>query len=35
LPDEDAGSLVDSKAGTPVQWIQGEGWRALKERRQK
>lgn len=35
LPDEDAESLVDKNAGTPVQWIPGEGWRALKERRRK
>ncbi len=26
LPQEDAGALVDSKAGTPIKWISGKGW---------
>jgi hypothetical protein len=26
LPVEDAGSLVDVNAGTPIRWIPGEGW---------
>ncbi|MBI5282078.1 MAG: hypothetical protein HY858_10380 [Candidatus Solibacter usitatus] len=26
LPEEDAGALVDSSAGKPVQWVPGEGW---------
>jgi Arc/MetJ-type ribon-helix-helix transcriptional regulator len=26
LPEEDTASLVDSKAGTPIRWIVGEGW---------
>ena len=26
LPDEDAGSLVDSRAGTAVRWVSGKGW---------
>jgi superfamily II RNA helicase len=26
LPDEEISDLVDLKAGTPVRWIQGEGW---------
>jgi Arc/MetJ-type ribon-helix-helix transcriptional regulator len=26
LPDEDTEALVDSNAGTPVQWVSGEGW---------
>jgi Arc/MetJ-type ribon-helix-helix transcriptional regulator len=27
LPEEDAESLVDARAGTPVVWIPGKGWR--------
>ena|ERR1035438_7888725 len=26
LPEEDTVALVDSRAGTPVQWVSGEGW---------
>lgn len=26
LPHEDAASMVDQKAGTPVRWRPGEGW---------
>ncbi len=26
LPEEDAGALVDSRAGKPVRWVPGEGW---------
>ncbi|RPH63685.1 MAG: hypothetical protein EHM78_27330 [Myxococcaceae bacterium] len=26
LPEEDTEALVDSKAGTPVRWVSGEGW---------
>ena len=26
LPEEDTAALVDSRAGTPVQWVSGEGW---------
>jgi hypothetical protein len=26
LPDENAGDLVDLKAGTSVRWIPGKGW---------
>lgn len=26
LPEEDAVDLVDSRAGTPVRWVAGEGW---------
>ncbi len=26
LPDEDAESLVNSRAGRPVRWVPGEGW---------
>jgi hypothetical protein len=26
LPEEDAEALVDGSAGTPVQWVPGEGW---------
>ncbi|MBK9169303.1 MAG: hypothetical protein IPM24_17825 [Bryobacterales bacterium] len=26
LPDEDAEALVDSSAGTAVQWVPGSGW---------
>ena len=26
LPDEDAETLVDSSAGTPIRWVPGEGW---------
>src|ERR1041385_7329277 len=26
LPDEDAGSLVDTNLGKPVRWVPGEGW---------
>jgi Arc/MetJ-type ribon-helix-helix transcriptional regulator len=31
LPVEDAADLVDSRAGTPVRWVAGEGW--LEERK--
>jgi Arc/MetJ-type ribon-helix-helix transcriptional regulator len=27
LPEEDAADLVDLKAGTPVRWVPGEGWK--------
>ncbi len=27
LPEEDAADLVDPKAGKPVRWTPGEGWR--------
>lgn len=26
LPEEDAGALVDSSAGTDIQWAPGKGW---------
>ncbi len=26
LPEEDSEALLDSKAGTPIRWIPGEGW---------
>ena len=26
LPEENADALVDSTAGKPVRWVQGEGW---------
>jgi hypothetical protein len=26
VPDKDVEALVDVNAGTPVQWISGEGW---------
>jgi hypothetical protein len=26
LPDENAESLVDRKAGKPVRWVPGKGW---------
>lgn len=26
LPEEDTESLIDSKQGTPVRWVPGEGW---------
>jgi hypothetical protein len=26
LPDEDAESLLDSKQGKSVRWVEGEGW---------
>ena len=26
LPQENAEGLVDSRAGTPVRWVPGEGW---------
>ncbi len=26
LPEENAADLVDSRAGTPVRWVPGEGW---------
>jgi Arc/MetJ-type ribon-helix-helix transcriptional regulator len=26
LPEEDAETLVDGKAGRPVHWVAGEGW---------
>lgn len=26
LPEEDAEALVNNSGGTPVRWIQGEGW---------
>jgi len=26
LPEEDAADLVDTKAGTPIRWVAGEGW---------
>jgi len=32
LPDEDGASLVDLNAGTPVQWVPGEGWREIRKR---
>jgi hypothetical protein len=36
LPAEDAASLVDPAAGTPIQWVQGAGWarRAAKPAKQ-
>jgi hypothetical protein len=27
LPDDEVAELVDPGAGTPVQWVAGEGWR--------
>ena len=26
LPEEDAGGLVDSRAGKPIRWVSGRGW---------
>jgi hypothetical protein len=26
LPEEDAETLLDSRAGTAVRWVPGEGW---------
>ena len=26
LPEEDAGGLVDSRAGKPIRWVSGKGW---------
>ncbi len=31
LPEEDAGDLVNLRAGTPVRWVPGRGWQ--KDRR--
>ena len=31
LPEEDTGSLVDSKGGTAVRWVSGKGWQKVRE----
>jgi hypothetical protein len=27
LPEEDSGSMVNNRAGKPVRWVPGKGWR--------
>ena len=29
LPDEDVTDLVDMHAGTPIEWVPGEGWKQV------